>query len=351
MSAARTGAVLVALLVSGLAHAHAVGLSRGEYRLDGESVHATLVFARPELAGLMPELDGDSDGTLSEAEVSAGGARLAERVLRGISVRADGAACSASPRGARLTEQDGVQVEGDFACGRAPSKVAVEFALAGDLSHGHRHMATLRVGATPAEAALFRGNALLEATASGATGSAVASLFGMGVLHILTGYDHLVFLLGLVLVGGRKRALLGVVTAFTVAHSITLGMAALDIWAPSPRFVEPAIALSIAYVGVENFFVRDAERRWRLTFPFGLVHGFGFAGALREVALPRGQVVPALLSFNLGVEAGQLMVLSVVLPLLLWARRRDWFVGAGVKATSGAIVAAGVSWTVLRVLG
>ena len=111
----------------------------------------------------------------------------------------------------------------------------------------------------------------------------------LGIEHILTGADHLVFLLGLLLVAGGWRPLLGVVTAFTVAHSITLALAALSIFAPSPRLVEPAIALSIAYVGVENLLNPDARQRWRITFPFGLVHGFGFAGALRAIALPRAR--------------------------------------------------------------
>jgi hydrogenase/urease accessory protein HupE len=171
----------------------------------------------------------------------------------------------------------------------------------------------------------------------------------MGVEHILFGYDHLVFLLGLVLVGGRLRAILLVVTAFTVAHSITLGLAVLGVWAPSPRFVEPLIALSVAYVGVENQFVKDAEKRWMITFPFGLVHGFGFAGALGEISLPRAEIPSALLAFNLGVEAGQLAVLALVLPLVFAARKRVWFERKGVKLLSLVIAALGVVWFVLRV--
>jgi hydrogenase/urease accessory protein HupE len=176
------------------------------------------------------------------------------------------------------------------------------------------------------------------------------SLLGLGVEHILTGYDHLVFLLGLVLVGGRWRSLLWVVTAFTVAHSITLGLAALGVWAPRPAIIEPAIALSIAYVGVENFFVKNAEKRWRITFPFGLVHGFGFAGALREVALPKADVPAALFLFNAGVEIGQLAVLALVLPALVLLRRWSWFDKHGVRVVSGAIVIAGLVWFVARVV-
>jgi hydrogenase/urease accessory protein HupE len=173
----------------------------------------------------------------------------------------------------------------------------------------------------------------------------------MGIEHILLGYDHLVFLLGLVLVGGKWRELIWVVTAFTIAHSITLALAALGIWAPSPRIIEPAIALSIAYVGVENFFVADAGKRWRITFPFGLIHGFGFAGALAELGLPRAQVPVALLAFNLGVELGQLAVMALVVPLVLYLRKREAFRDKGVKAISTLIVVAGTVWFVLRVVG
>jgi hypothetical protein len=141
------------------------------------------------------------------------------------------------------------------------------------------------------------------------------------------------------------------VTAFTIAHSISLASAVLGVWAPSSRIVEPAIALSIAYVGIENFFVKDASKRWRITFPFGLIHGFGFAGALQEIALPRASVPSALLSFNLGVEAGQLAVLAVLLPLVLFLRGRTWFEPRGVQILSGAVAVAGGIWFVSRVIG
>jgi hydrogenase/urease accessory protein HupE len=172
----------------------------------------------------------------------------------------------------------------------------------------------------------------------------------MGIEHILTGYDHLVFLLGLVLVGGRFRSLFAVVTAFTLAHSLTLAFAVLGAWAPPPRVVEPLIALSIAYVGIENFFIKGAENRWRITFPFGLVHGFGFAAALREISLSHAEIPSALLSFNLGVEVGQLAVLALALPLVLYLRKREWFSMRGTSALSGAVALAGVFWFLERVV-
>jgi hypothetical protein len=115
--------------------------------------------------------------------------------------------------------------------------------------------------------------------------------------------------------------------------------------------VEPLIALSVAYVGVENQFVKDAEKRWRITFPFGLIHGFGFAGALGEIQLPKADVPKALLGFNLGVEVGQLATLAIVLPLILAARKREWFAKRGVRIISWGIAALGLVWFVVRVVG
>jgi hypothetical protein len=240
-----------------------------------------------------------------------------------------------------------------YTCGGAAGQLALSMPMLGRLSLGHRHMARVFRAGHAETRVLEPGHAtwtLARAGAGGARGMAW-SMLKLGVEHILTGFDHLVFLLGLILVGGRLRALVGVITAFTIAHSITLALAALSLFAPSPRLVEPAIALSIAYVGVENLFVKDASKRWRITFPFGLVHGFGFAGALREIALPRAQVPIALVSFNLGVEFGQLAVLAVALPLVLTVRNAEWFGDRGVKAASVAIALGGGALFVARLAG
>jgi hydrogenase/urease accessory protein HupE len=164
----------------------------------------------------------------------------------------------------------------------------------------------------------------------------------MGLEHILTGYDHLLFLLGLVLVGRPLRSLVAAVTAFTLAHSVTLALSAFDVWTPSPRIIEPCIALSIAYVGIENWFVKDARGRWRITFLFGLVHGFGFAGALREIAVPRADIPAALFAFNLGVEFGQLAVLAAFVPLVLAVRKTELWTRVGLRACTMIIALAGV---------
>jgi hydrogenase/urease accessory protein HupE len=185
---------------------------------------------------------------------------------------------------------------------------------------------------------------------SGAGSAASAwGFFKLGIEHILTGYDHLVFLFGLVLLRARLRELVGVVTAFTLAHSLTLAVAALGLFVPSPRLVEPAIALSIAYVGVENLLVKDGKHRWRVAFPFGLLHGFGFAGTLREIHLPRAAIPGALVAFNVGVEAGQLFAMALVVPLVMLVRDQAWFEPRGVRVLSAAVALAGCVWFVLRV--
>jgi hydrogenase/urease accessory protein HupE len=161
--------------------------------------------------------------------------------------------------------------------------------------------------------------------ADASAGRGAGSFFPLGIEHILTGYDHLLFLLALILRGGNLIQVLKIVTAFTIAHSVTLALAALDVVALPGALVEAAIALSIAYVAAENLMPRFAvSRRWAVSFLFGLIHGFGFSSVLREIGLPQENLVLALLNFNLGVEAGQAAVVVLVLPILLQLRRRTW---------------------------
>ncbi len=138
-----------------------------------------------------------------------------------------------------------------------------------------------------------------------------------GAEHIFVGYDHVAFLLALLLWARRDWAVVKVVTAFTLAHSITLSLAALDLISLPGGLVEPLIAASVVAVAVENFFNRRIERRWRIAFFLGLIHGFGFAGALGAFGLPRDALLVALACFNVGVEIGQVAIVAIVVPLLL----------------------------------
>jgi len=174
-----------------------------------------------------------------------------------------------------------------------------------------------------------------------------------GAEHISGGFDHIAFILAVILWGHRIWPLLGVVTAFTVAHSLTLTAAVLG-WATLPTcLTEILIAASIVYVAVENFFVTEIRHRWRPAFLFGLIHGFGFASALRSFGLPSDALVPALAAFNLGVEVGQLLLVAAAMLALsalglggLRCEPNRRFV----LAVSAAIALAGVYWTVQRAL-
>lgn len=175
----------------------------------------------------------------------------------------------------------------------------------------------------------------------------------LGFTHILPdGVDHILFVLGMFLLTARLKDVLAQVTAFTVAHSITLGLTMYGAVSVSPRIVEPAIALSIAYIAIENVMTSHL-RPWRvaIVFCFGLLHGMGFAGVLKELGLPRSEFLPALVSFNVGVEAGQLTVIATAFVLFAyWWQARPWYRPRFVVPASLLIGAIGLFWTVQRVM-
>lgn len=176
----------------------------------------------------------------------------------------------------------------------------------------------------------------------------------MGIGHILSGPDHILFVLGLILVGGSARRLLGIITAFTLAHSLTVSLTALGLTSLSPRLVEPMIALSIVVVGLENLLRKKTNfevRAW-LAFGFGFFHGFGFAGALTEVGLPRQAIGWSLASFNIGVELGQACIVLVALPILIAIHRKSKQAAALFTRFASVVIAcAGAVWFVARVWG
>jgi hydrogenase/urease accessory protein HupE len=174
----------------------------------------------------------------------------------------------------------------------------------------------------------------------------------IGFAHIVPkGLDHILFVLGIFLFSPRLKPVLWQVTAFTVAHTITLGLSSLGIISVPGSIVEPIIALSIVYVGIENVFARELKP-WRvlLVFCFGLLHGLGFAGVLSEIGLPAGEFVTALISFNVGVEAGQLAVIFLAMALLGPFRNRSWYRSRMTIPLSLIIAAVGLYWTVERIL-
>jgi hydrogenase/urease accessory protein HupE len=178
--------------------------------------------------------------------------------------------------------------------------------------------------------------------------------FGLGFTHIVPkGLDHILFVLGIFLLSQRLRPVLLQVTAFTVAHTLTLALAIYGVVRLPPSVVEPLIALSIVYVALENMLTTQL-RPWRvaIAFAFGLLHGLGFAGVLSEIGLPRSQFATALLSFNAGVEAGQVAVIfTAFLAVGLAWRRRSWYRRAVVMPASLVIAVVGLYWAIQRTFG
>jgi hydrogenase/urease accessory protein HupE len=182
------------------------------------------------------------------------------------------------------------------------------------------------------------------------------AFLGQGVVHILLGLDHVLFVVSLAWAVRGLRELAGVVTAFTLAHSLTLALGALDLVALEPAWVESAIALSILYVALENILVKEPKGRYVVAFLFGLVHGFGFSYVLRDLGLPEEGVLPSLLAFNLGVELGQLALVAPLLPLVLWLRKRDEARGArwhraATVAVSACVGVVALVWFIERAFG
>jgi hydrogenase/urease accessory protein HupE len=214
---------------------------------------------------------------------------------------------------------DGVEVRIAWSCAGVADPLAYRSTVLVDVSPGARQVVLIGTGANAAQDLLdaSRTETALTGAPPPTLLQVVLRFIGAGIEHIFLGYDHIAFLISVVLWSRRLWPVVKIVTAFTLAHSITLSLAALDIVRIPSTLIEPAIAVSIVYVAAENFLSRDAGKRWRITFCFGLIHGFGFASALQEFGLPRTALVPALASFNIGVEIGQIAIVSLVMPVLL----------------------------------
>jgi len=237
----------------------------------------------------------------------------------------DGTPCAASE--VEVTpDQDGVVVRLTWSCREVQGDLVYRSTVLIDIDRGAKQIVLIGTGPNAPQTLLDASQTDVRLTAAP---PALVDVFEQyvkaGIEHIFLGYDHVAFLIAIVLWARRFWPVIKIVTAFTVAHSITLSLAALQIVVIPSAIVEPAIAASIVYVAVENFFSRDVDKRWHDTFAFGLIHGFGFASALQEFGLPRGAVVPALAAFNLGVELGQVAIVCLVIPALI---ALDWLIAA-----------------------
>ncbi|MCW5623698.1 MAG: HupE/UreJ family protein [Burkholderiales bacterium] len=272
-------------------------------------------------------------------------------LLKGVSERialATGAGrCEAVPRSIAAANDNAASLEiiVDYACPGPMDRLDIRDDLSELLGIDYHTLAKIVGDGARGQPLAFAPElrtATVPLSADEAVARTPAGFFPLGIEHILIGFDHLLFLLVLVLRGGNLLSLLKIVTAFTVAHSITLALAALDVVQLPSVMVEAVIALSIAWVAAENLFFRRApSRRWIVSFAFGLAHGFGFSGVLRELGLPTEGLVWALIAFNLGVETGQALAIAAVAPLLLLLRRSRHQTRV-VQAISAVVLAIGL---------
>ena len=323
------------------------------------------------------DLDADRDGRLTWGEVRARHADTAAFALRALGLSTSAGECVHEATTQSLRRR----VDGTYAVlafeSRCPSQadpLTLRYRLFESVDPSHRGIVRLggdatdggdATGGVAAAVVPPDGTAIeLRPSSAGTTASGFGSFVWLGVEHVLAGWDHLAFLFALLLpavlrrtegrwvpathAGASARSVVAIVTAFTLAHSITLALAVVGGLSPPASIVEPAIAASVVLAALHNLWPLSGARQWQIAFGFGLVHGFGFAGALQELGLERGSLAASLLGFNLGVELGQLAAVAVVLPICWFARRHRFYRGAALPALSLALTAFGLLWLVER---
>lgn len=361
------------LLWGGSARAHTTSDSYLTLSAGADTLEARWDIALKDLAHVIP-LDDDGDGAITWRELEAAADEVVSYASAHVVVSADGKPCEVSSRGVKVTrhhDESFAVLALSLACGPTrPSTIDVRYSLFFEENPGHRGLFALD-SSDATESAVFRPGAdamtfsLAGPRSATRTGlSTVGTFLIEGVWHVLIGFDHVLFLLALLLPAVLRREdrrwwpreealpvvkdVLRVVTAFTLAHSITLCLAATGVSRVPSSFVETGIALSVALVALNNVIPVFKDDRWTVTFALGLLHGFGFSSVLMELDLPEDGRLFSLVGFNAGVEVGQLLIVALFLPLA-FALRRTWLyqrllLGGG----SLVIVVIAVLWTLER---
>ena len=363
--------VLTCLLAAFPAHAHTLSVSHLDIVVpaDGSAPEIELDLAIRDLALSLP-LDTNHDERVTWDELQAIEEPLYALVVKGLVVSSGSTPCTLQPRLLATRQYDDgayatVVLRADCASAR---DLKVRYDLLFDVDPQHRALVTFHNGGKDGTGiASIDAHDIDIGSGPASRSSPFLQFLREGIHHILIGYDHLAFLLSLLLPAallwrdrqwqpspGVRHSLghvLGIVTAFTLAHSITLSLAALGWITPASRWVEAAIAASVLLAALNNIWPLVTTRVWLVGFGFGLVHGFGFAGALSELGLPTGARLASLLGFNLGVEIGQMAVVALVLPVLLLVRRKRWYARLAMPLLSLAIAGLASYWLWVRLRG
>ncbi len=369
-------AALAALLLAVVLPAQAHKASDAYLQLrEGQDGIALRVDVALRDLDVLLDLDRDGDAKLTWGEVKAAWPAIDAQVRDGVQI--PGCTLRIADRGLEARNDGSYAVLHLVSDCRLGSDAAIRYTLLRDTDPTHRGIARIeRVGGDavlrvldPARPDVAIGNAAASPPAQATATEPSAGFLSEGIHHIVTGYDHVLFLICLLLPSVMRRradragvaqwqpvqriaqALLpvaGIVTAFTVAHSITLGLAAAKLASLPPWFIEPAIAATIVLAALDNLVPIFRGRRGLVTFAFGLIHGFGFAGVLGELNLSAGAFAWALLQFNVGLELGQLAIVAVAAALLYLLRERPGYPAWAIRAGSMAAMTVGVLWFIER---
>jgi len=368
------GMLLWALLLPGAVLAHSS--SNSYLTLSGsDGVLSLRADVHLRDVDLIFDLDADRDGQVSWGETQDRRAELLAWLDQGLQLSASGQNCRLGEADLQASQHaDGTYLSAQWtpACAELGSLANAELKLRYGLifAQDDLHRGLLKVDLPNLQSSALLSPERPEARVSQAQSSAWR-VFGRytieGVWHIWIGIDHIVFLLSLLVLAplqaSRRRVtqwapaqharpvvldVLAVVTAFTLAHSITLGLTIMEWLTPPAEWVEPAIALSVVLAALNNLLGLSSLKRWRLAFVFGLVHGFGFANVLLDLGLPASALLAALGGFNVGVELGQLAIVLVFLPVAWLLRRTLFYRWVVVAGGSLAIVVLGTFWTLQR---
>lgn len=358
--------LLLGLASPALAHKASDGFL--ELTLDGSRVDGRVDLALRDVEQAIG-LDADADHAITWAELESRGAAIAAYVAARLDLAADGEPCPIRP-GALLVDyhSDGAYAVLRFAatCPARPHRLAIGYHLLFDLDPLHRGLVQVSDGAGVHTAVLAPDAPGIELQIDAAPDyrGQFTAFARQGVWHIWLGFDHLLFLISLLLpavlrrdgarwrpVGTLREAAFEVaktVTAFTLAHSVTLTLATLGLVSLPSRLVESAIACSVVLAALNNVWPIVRRRLWLLAFGFGLLHGLGFASALLDLGLPAHAMVVPLLAFNLGVELGQLAIVALILPLIFLLRETSLYPRLMLRAGSSVIAVLGGLWLVER---
>ena len=365
-------AILLFLISTSPVQAHDPGLSSAVVRLSPTSLQASLGFSIIDI-GEIVELDRNRDGSLTKEELAEAKIELQQIATEALEVRFNDESIAATNASCAFDDQQNATVDLMFP-GKSFSKLVVRSKWIALMQPGHRQFLslqnpygqvlaerllsansdsiTIQMDATPPE---FAGTPIPPAATvvdDRAKQNSFWDFLVMGVEHIWIGYDHLLFLFGLLIVTRNFVSSAKIITCFTVAHSITLAVATLSTVQMPSNIVEPLIAASIVYVGIENILRGDDPKgRWLLTFAFGLIHGFGFASVLRELGVGKtsGGITVPLVGFNVGVEIGQIIIAAVALPIMWNLRTHPAFIRRWIPACSVLVAVMGGIWFVQRV--